>query len=314
MKRFLINCGNLLIFNPLVFTVLTWFNSEKMFRLANKLLRLDSDKPGILGIYVIYYGKNSRAKNRYWFHYATKLKYAINDSEKKFVIRDIEEESGLREVYDSSRLSYSIKRYIWRNKCLSASFREMMIKDGFTLSLVEFVDLLEKNEIESIRYVARQTISDHFAMMFWEFAQQIDRKKILLEFVDYVLREGLTPRVVAFIMNSQQSFARSVVSKALSVHDEVAFVNRSKPNEMFRESLLKGKKFSYEAQCVLDVDLYKIYRNCNYKLDENAVIYHLKKADAMAKEILSENREFSIEALRVIISSPKLSSWYRTRI
>lgn len=315
-------CWYLVVFNPLVFPLLTLFAAEKMFKFANRSLHLGGYEDDMMWSFVRWYGKRCHGKRSYWFHFATKLKYSGNKNiecedyvVEKFVVTNTKSEKDFEELYDHDNISnYTKSRYIWCNEILSPAFRLMMIKKGYTPSLTDFTYVLETNQIEVVHYIARQTLSDQFVVEFWEYAQVNDNREILLEFIDYVLREGLTPRGTSFVMQSQQSVSQTAVRKALEVNSEVAFVKRSRPNEIFRESLIKGRKFYYEAECVLTPDLYRIFKQCNYELSERAVMYHLDKKGDMARIILNENREFSIDALKMIMASKTLKSWYRTRI
>ena len=106
---------------------------------------------------------------------------------------------------------------------------------------------------------------------------------------------------------------KNVVKKALEIHNNVAMLKRCKTKQQFRDLLNAGFKLTYEAQCILDVDMYKIFKELGNTLDERAVDFHLSKVGHMAKEILSENREFSVDDWKIIMKNKSLTSWCHNR-
>ena len=257
---------------------------------------------------------NTGDNNCYWFNYFTKLRYAPIHIQVMMVC-ETNSEKGLYDLYSDKYVDDRVKKYcFWRNPKITEDFRIRMIRSGFSPSLADFKYVLEEHQCSVIKEIVKQTISDEYCVSFWEASIENDGKDILSVFIDYILREGLTPRVTTYVGQSYDCFAKKAVLKALETHSKIAFIKRSKANDVFRQLLIKGVNLPYEAQCFLTVPLYKIYKETHYELGEKAIIYHLQKEGDMAKEILNEQRDFTSDVLSIIMKSPILTSWYRNRV
>lgn len=299
-----------IIFNPLVYPVLLLIFRKKIIAHACKIFE---KRISVLWPFVVWLSCNFGSSISYWFHFYTKLKYAPIHTQ-VWMICETEEEM-LKQIYSDKYVNQQVKRFcLWMNPKFSENFRIYMMKNGFRPEQAEFKFVLERNQSSVVREMVRQTISDEQCVLFWEKAIESDGRNILSIFVDYVIREGLTQRMTTYVMQTYDCIAKKAALKALETHRAVAFVKRSKANDVFRHILLKGVDFPYEAQCCLTVALYKIYKECRYELGEKAIIYHLQQEGEMAKEILTEQREFTSDVMTIITSSPKLSSWYRHRV
>jgi hypothetical protein len=267
----------------------------------------------LLWEFVRFYLTHSGETNRYWFHYFTKMEFA-RIQEQVWMICETSQEDDFYNIYSDRYMNHQVKRFcLWRNPKISQEFRLYMMEKGFQPELGDFKHVLNTKQTKVIKEIVKQTISDEFLVVFWEAAIEDDAKDILSVFIDYILREGLTPRSCSYVMQSYDCIAKKAVSKALDTHKAIAFIKRSKPNDVFRQLLIKGVHIPYEAQCFLTLDLYKIYKECSYTLGEKAVIYHLKKEGEMAKEILKEGRDFTSDIIDIIAKSTKLSSWWCQR-
>ncbi len=299
-----------IVFNPLIYPLLVLLFRKHIIAHACNMLE---KRCQILWPFVIWSSCHSGDANLYWFHYYTKLKYASIGMQVMVVCKTMKEDD-FYQFYSDKNVNHQVKRFcFWNNNVLSEDFRIHMIKQGFQPNVADFKYVLETGQHSVVKEIVKQTISDEFCVLFWEKAIENDAVDMLSVFVDYIVREGLTPRLISYVTQSHDCIAKKVALKALETHRAVAFIKRSRPNEVFRELLLKGVKLPYEAQCYLTVPLYKIYKETHYELGEKAIMYHLKKEGDMAKEILNEQRDFSSDVLGVIMKSPILTAWYRSR-
>jgi hypothetical protein len=284
-----------------------------MFNLANRCLHLGGYEDDMMWIFIKWYGKRCEGKRSYWFHRSTKLKFSDKNDVKDelFVVYNTKTEEGFKEFYDHHNISDFTKRWIWRNEGLSQSFRIMMMKGGYEPDVEDFIHVLKTNQIEVVHYIARQTLSYPFISDFWYLAQEYDNKPLLREFVDYVVREGLTDQMISVVKQSYQSVAKATIEKALAINKEVRLIRNSRPNDAFEEYAKSKKVLCYEAECLLRTELYRILKKYGYELSDRALLYHLEKEGAMAEEILSENRNYPFDALKIILSSKRLSALYK---
>ena len=298
-----------IVFNPLMFSILTFFAPKKMFCYANECLHFNENN--FLWSFIEWYGLNCSKRKKYWFNYYTKLQYATNQEQVEMLYNA--KTKDFDELY-SKHIDERVQRYyIWQSEEASEDLRLRMLKDRYQPLVNDFRFVLQANQCAVIKEIAKQTLSDEFVVNFWESAQKIDGTDVLSELVDYVVREGLTPRMELYVDNSQDGFAKNVVKKALEIHNNVAMLKRCKTKQLFRDLLNTGFKLTYEAQCILDVDMYKIFKELGNTLDERAVDFHLSKVGHMAKEILSENREFSVDDWKIIMKNKSLTSWCHNR-
>lgn len=299
-----------IIFNPIVYTLLVIVFKRLIIAHACKVVETRNN---ILWPMVAWITCHTGDKNCYWFNYFTKLRYAPINIQVMMVC-ETDSEKRLYDLYSDKYVDDRVKKYcFWRNSKITEDFRIHMIRSGFSPSLADFKYVLETHQCSVIKEIVKQTISDEYCVLFWEAAIENDGKDILSVFIDYILREGLTPRSITYVMQSYDCLAKKAVLKALETHNAIAFVKRSKANDIFRQLLIKGANIPYEAQCYLTVPLYKIYKETHYELGEKAVIYHLQKEGEMAKVILNEQRDFSSDVLGIIMKSPILTAWYRSR-
>lgn len=310
-KNFLVGVYCWIMFNPLVYPLLLLFFRKKIIA---HVCNIFVNRMSVLWSFIAWISCNSGASNRYWFHYYTKMKYAPVHMQ-VWMICETKNEEDLCQMYSDEYVDDQVKCFcLWENPKLSEKFKIHMLNNGFLPRFEEFKFAVENNYCAAVKEMVKQTISDEWCVAFWERAIENDGQEILSVFVDYVIREGLTPRMTTYVMQSHECIAKKAISKALETHRAISFIKRSKPNEVFRELLIKGVKLPYEAQCFLTLPLYKIYKGCRYELSEKAIIYHLQKEGEMAKEILNEQRDFTSDVMNIIASSQKLSSWYRNRV
>ncbi|MBR2922620.1 MAG: hypothetical protein IKC10_04785 [Alphaproteobacteria bacterium] len=298
---------NLLLLNPLIYPLLTLFIPKVIIGFACK------HTYSIMWNFVSIYSTHSGKRNRYWFHYHTKLAYA-DLSEQVWVVGRTKKEEDFYKIYHSENVNPQVKSFgFWQNPELSENFRVYMLKEKYTLSLSDFEFVLDKKQYLVMKEILKQTISEEQCIILWNKVLFKSGKEILDMFQEYVVREGITPRVKAYVSTTYSSLARYVIMDALQNHEAVICVKQCKSAQTFEQLLATGMEFPYEAQCCLSVDFYKVYKKKGYELCEKAVIHHLKKEGEMAKEILFEQREFTADQTDVIMKSSKLTSWFNKK-
>ena len=295
---------NLLLLNPLIYPLLTVFIPKIIIGFACK------DMYSIMWSFVSVYSTHSGRRNRYWFHYHTRLAYA-DISEQICVINGTKKEKDFYKIYSQKHVDTKVKSFgFWQNQNLSEDFRIHMLRHGYQITLSDLKFVLEKNQYLVIKEILKQTVSGEKSIIIWNRVIDKDDKDLFTIFKEYVIRESLSPRVQAYIANSYGCFWREAIRKALETQEAIACIKQCKPDDTFRQILTKGMEIPCDAQCLISADQYDIYKECGYELCEKAVIHHLQKEGEMAKKILFEYRDFTDDQMKVIMKSTKLTSWY----
>ena len=295
---------NFLLLNPFVFLTVVFFIPKTIIGFAVKR------RESVFFPFVVDLSTHSGRRNRYWFHYHTRLAYA-DISEQICVINGTKKEKDFYKIYSQKHVDTKIKSFgFWQNQNLSEDFRIHMLRQGYQITLSDLKFVLEKNQYLVIKEILKQTVSGEKSIIIWNRVIDKDDKDLFTIFKEYVIRESLSPRVQAYIANSYGCFWREAIRKALETQEAIACIKQCKPDDTFRQILTKGMEIPCDAQCLISADQYDIYKECGYELCEKAVIHHLQKEGEMAKKILFEYRDFTDDQMKVIMKSTKLTSWY----
>lgn len=298
---------NFLLLNPFVFLTLVFFIPKTIIGFAVK------HRESVFFPFVVGLSTHSGRRNRYWFHYHTRLAYA-DISVQICVINGTKKEEDFYKIYSQKHVDTKIKSFgFWQNQNLSEDFRIHMLRHGYQITLSDLKFVLEKKQYLVIKEILKQTISEEKSIIIWNRVIDRNDKDLFTIFKEYVIRESLSPRVQAYIANSYGCFWREAIRKALETYETIACIKKCKSKDVFRQILTKGMDIPYDAQCLISADQYDIYKECGYELCEKAVIHHLKKEGEMAKKILFEQREFTADQTDVIVKSSKLTSWFNKK-
>ena len=165
---------NLLLLNPLIYPLLTVFIPKIIIGFACK------DMYSIMWSFVSVYSTHSGRRNRYWFHYHTRLAYA-DISEQICVINGTKKEKDFYKIYSQKHVDTKVKSFgFWQNQNLSEDFRIHMLRHGYQITLSDLKFVLEKNQYLVIKEILKQTVSGEKSIIIWNRVIDKDDKILIM--------------------------------------------------------------------------------------------------------------------------------------